>query len=97
MAWFRVIITEISGKQRKGVRWEYTDDVNAYAAYAKGRAIEKLNKDFKDIEVVILPEGHPNLIEHQKLRRKYYEDLWVLQGKRTGKEKYGDRILRDKQ
>lgn len=91
MAWFRVIITETSGRQRKGVRWEYTDDINAYSAYARSKAIEKLAANFSNIEVVILADGHPDLVDHQKLRRKYYEELWAKEGRRTGKDKFANR------
>ena len=83
MSWFGITITDTAGNIKKGVRYDPLEDLAAYTAQARRMAMAAMKETFKEMEVVILEDNSPELLEHIVKRRAYYEALWAEQRKQT--------------
>ena len=81
MSWFGITITDTQGNVKKGVRYDPSEDLEAYTAQARRLAISAMKGTFQHIAVVILADDSPELMEHIVKRRAYYEHLWAEQAK----------------
>lgn len=73
MSYYQITVNTKSGKVYKGVRYDYTDDIDLMWMKCKTTALDKFKEDFADIDVVMISTFSKTLREHQAKFRSEHQ------------------------